>query len=84
MPRVTKDELIGYHFTVGRGQMPVGDERGVVRYRSGDVKTQEVTLIVFTCPQTAHQIVVPLTEEARQELVRQLTGGVVVAGGNGG
>ena len=84
--RKTTDELEGYAFNVVRGERPVVDPKDgqVVRDRDGQPRIEEATLIVFVDPQTAHTVIVPLSEVARLELIRQLTGGVVVANGGRG
>jgi hypothetical protein len=78
---VTRDLLANYHFGVGTHQVPdIDPVDGQVRHDSnGDVKTREETLLVFTDPTTGHEVHVPLGDDARRELARQLTGGIVVA-----
>jgi hypothetical protein len=85
MPRQTQDVLSGYQFNVLRVEVPVAGEDGLpIHDGMGVVKVQEETRIVFVCPATQHVVIVPLPEAAREELIRQLTGGIVVAGMNGG
>lgn len=77
MPRVT--ELVGYGFFVGDVQLPDVDAEGKMQDDgAGRIKTKPGKILVLGCPVTGDQIKFPLSEEGRSELVRQLTGGVVV------
>jgi hypothetical protein len=83
MPRVITEELQGYRFGVGQREVPVTDEQGnpVFSGGAGGVKTRSEWIIEFVEQQPAHLhlIRVPLSDEAREELIRQLTGGIAVA-----
>lgn len=76
MPRF--ESLVGFHMAAVKGQE--------VETKTGD-NGQEETMVVetwtliFTDVQTQDQIRIGFRREARDELVRQLTGGVVLAGG---
>lgn len=84
MARQTVDTLLSYAFATQRKHEPVRGEDGlVVHDGSGEPKTQELTILVFFDPQSGHQVHVPLTEEGRVNLARELTGGLILAA-NGG
>lgn len=81
MPRATVDTLLGYQFGVQRTHQPqLGADGLVIHDSKGDPKTVEITLLVLADPHTGHQVHVPLPDEARVELARQLTGGLILAG----
>lgn len=73
MPRV--ENLVGFHIAAVKGHET--DETS-----PGELQTAEVWTLVFTDMQTKDQIRIAFRREARDSLVRQLTGGVVLAGGD--
>lgn len=78
MPRLT--ELVGWGFAVQDWQTPVADENGQPTIGDGgQLQMAPGKLLVLIDPQTGEQIRIGLSEGARDELVRQLAGGVVVA-----
>jgi hypothetical protein len=81
MPRITRDVLANYQFGVGSQHVPdIDPADGQPRHdHDGQVKTREEALLAFVDPTTGHEVHVPLSDDARRELARQLTGGVVVA-----
>lgn len=82
MPRFTQDRLLGYQFQVVVEHVPKADERGnVIHNGNGEPKTEEMRTLVLQDPATGHQVAVPLSLDARDELVRQLTGGLIVPTG---
>ena len=85
-PRQTQETLLAYQFSVQRGEEQEVDQRDGQPLFNGDGSPRMVasTRLIFVCPATGHVVIVPLPEAAREELVRQLTGGIVVAGANGG
>lgn len=86
MPRVTQERLLGYGFQVIKETVPQIDEGDgqIIHGANGQPKTTEETVIVFVDPVSAHRVDVPLSEEARGEMVKQLTGGIVLPSGAGG
>lgn len=82
MPFAGQNILANYRFGVGTQQVPDVDPKdGQPRFdANGDPKMREETLLVFADPTSDHEVHVPLTDEARRELARQLNGGIVVAG----
>jgi hypothetical protein len=74
MPRVTN--LVGFHMAAVKGKEEDPAEG------NGEPKIVDVWTLVFTDRQTQDQIMISFREEARDALVRQLTGGIVLAGGN--
>lgn len=90
MPRVT--ELAGYHFAVSDTQiLDIDPETGQPRMIDGQPQTVAAKQLIFFEPvrlgptQVAmgDQVKVTLPDEAKTELVRLLTGGIVVANGSG-
>ena len=79
MPRSV--ELQGYGFQVADVEMPHVDPKDgqVVFDGKGRPKMQQGKLLVFVDVRSGDQVRVPLSEDARAELVRQLTGGVTIA-----
>lgn len=74
MPRITN--LVGWHMAAVKGK-----EQDVAE-GNGEPEMVDVWMLVFTDRQTNDQIRISFREEARDALVRQLTGGIVLAGGN--
>ena len=72
MPRV--ENLVGF-------QMGVVKSHETDETSPGELETAEVWTLVFVDTQTQDQIRIAFRREARDTLVRQLTGGVVLAGG---
>lgn len=71
MPRVT--ELVGYHFAV------VDAEQIEVDPSDGTQTTRKLKKILFV-DESGDQIHISFRDESRAELIRQLTGGVVIPG----
>lgn len=88
--RITEDRLEGYGFNVIRADEPYVDpETGEMAVNDrGEPLTHQVTRLVFIenlpngWPGARHVVVVPLVDEARQNLIRMLTGGIHIANGN--
>lgn len=78
MPRVT--ELVGYGFAVAEVQVPDVDPRDGQPRRNarGEVKMIPAKRIMLRDPM-GDAVVITLDGKAKDELVRQLTGGVAVA-----
>lgn len=76
MPRV--EVLSNFHIQVIKGQ-----ETDVVKDEDGDeqLDVAEVWTLVLTDRVLGNQINLSFRREARDDLVRQLTGGIVLAGG---
>jgi len=72
MPRV--EILDNYHMAAMKG-MEVDENR------DGEASAVETWMLVLTDRASRDQIRISFRREARDELVRQLTGGVVLAGG---
>jgi hypothetical protein len=82
MPRHIVEELQGYRFGVGQREVPDVGADGVQlfdRHGVPKTRTEWVVELVDLQPTHAHVIRIPLTDEAKAELVRQLTGGVALA-----
>ena len=78
------EELLGVSFSVRQTQAQVTDDKGQPIYNGGDggPRMQDVWVLdlVDANPFQIRTIHVPLSKEAKDELVRQLTGGIVIAG----
>jgi len=82
MPRQIEERLVGYQFGVSRSEAPVRDEQGnVVHTIKGGPKTETEWLLelVDLQPTHVHVVRIPLTRQARDSLVEQLTGGIAIA-----
>lgn len=83
MPEKVTEELVGVNFVVRKGETPVTDDQGNVVFNGGDggPKMQELWILdlVDQNPFRIKTVRVPLSEENRDELVRQLTGGIAIA-----
>ena len=80
MPILTTIRLDGCSMLVRTVQRPTTDDHGrVVHNADGTPKTIDETQVVLHDPATYTTVVVPLDDNGRQELVRLLTGGVIVA-----
>jgi len=81
--RQSQDSLEGYSFQVQHLEAQEVDPKNGQPLFNGDgsPKMVERIMLVFIDEQIfgKHAVVVPLTGENRDELVRQLTGGVVIA-----
>lgn len=87
MPRLIEERWVGIGFDVITEHLPQQDERGnIIHDATGLPKTVEHTTLVLILNEPGGQRVVriPFQEESRQELIRKLTGGVIVPNGNGG
>lgn len=85
MPRIIEERWVGVGYQVITEHLAVTDPNGnVVHDAAGLPKTQEHRTLVFILPMPDGQRVVrvPFTLEAKDELVRQLTGGIVIANGH--
>lgn len=74
MPKRT--DLVGFHMAAFKGKEEDRAEG------NGESVLVDVWMLVFTDRQTNDQIRISFREEARDALVRQLTGGIMLAGGN--
>ena len=75
MPRV--EILSNFHIQAVKSQeTEITDENG-----SEGLQMVDVWTLILTDRQSPHRIQIAFRREARDELVRQLTGGVVLAGG---
>lgn len=81
MARHTRDTLNGYAFGVLQREQQKFDNGAPLFNVDGTPKTETITELVFDSRDGSHIVVVPLSEEARQTMIAQLTGGVVVANG---
>lgn len=80
MPILTSIRLDGCTMATRTVPRAVTDDRGnVVRHTDGTPKAIDETQLVFHDPATFTTVVVPFDENGKQELVRLLTGGVIVA-----
>lgn len=71
MPSVTM--LVGYHIQAVKGQEPDTQD--------GEPTVVDTWTLILTDTQSRDQIRIAFRRDARDELVRQLTGGIVLAGG---
>ena len=71
MPRVTM--LVGHHIQAVKGQEPDTQD--------GEPAVVDTWTLLLTDTQTHDQIRCAFRRDVRDELVRQLTGGIVLAGG---
>lgn len=86
MPRIIEERWMGIGYDVIAEHLPVTDEQGrVIHDAHGLPKTLEHTTLVLILNDPGAQRVVriPFQDEARQELIRKLTGGIIVPKGNG-
>ena len=83
--KITQDTLEGYSFAV-REEPRVVMENGQPVFAQGaaEPKLEVITKLLLANPDGSHVVVVPLNDAGKQELLRQLTGGVVVANGHPG
>jgi hypothetical protein len=82
MPLITEHQLEGYQFGVAHLEVPAFDENGnqVFNGTGGPKMTQQIRLqFVGMTPTLRHVVTIPLTPEARDEMVCLLTGGIAVA-----
>ena len=81
MPRLIEERWVGIGFDVVVEQLPVADDRGnVIHDALGVPKTQESSTLVLILQEPGVQRVVriPFMAESKAELLRKLTGGVIV------
>lgn len=86
MARLVEERWVGVGFDVVVEQLPVADERGnVIHDALGVPKTEEHTTLVLILndPGCQRIVRVPFGADAKQTLLKKLTGGIIVAG-NGG
>lgn len=76
MARIT--ELVAHGFAVQDVEIPEVDANGQPVMNGGGPKTRPGKMVVFIDSQTGDQTRVRLSPEARDEIVRQLTGGVLI------
>lgn len=84
MGRLVEERWLSVSYDVIVEQLPIGDEQGrPLVDETGQPKTLEHTTLVFIhqLPDGQRIVRVPFTPEAKTELVRKLTGGIVVANG---
>ena len=83
MPQITEQQLEGYRMGVAFNEVPALDEKGNPLYNGGaggpKLETQIMLQFVEVSTIHIHKVTVPLTPEARDELVRMLTQGLYVA-----
>jgi hypothetical protein len=73
MPQVS--QLVNYHMQAVKGsELDEGD--------NGSPGMVDVWMLVFTDRGSQDQIRISFRKDARDEIVRQLTGGVILAGGD--
>lgn len=85
MPRAIEERWVGIGYDVVTEHLPIGDDQGrLIHDEHGLPKTVEhTTLVIFLpLPDGQRVIRIPFAPEARQELVRKLTGGIVIANGH--
>lgn len=83
MPRQTTEILQDYAIVVRPHEHVVTDQHGnAIHDGHGNVMTEHQTHVVLIDKHNGDQIVVPLNDEGKQGLIRQLTGGIVIANGN--
>lgn len=83
MGRSTQDTLNGYAFQVrDEPQVAMKDGQPVFDQGSAEPKLEVVTKLILAHPSGEHTVVIPLNETGKAELIRQLTGGIVVANGS--
>lgn len=87
MPRLIEERWVGIGYNVETEHLPQTDEHGNVLHDArGLPKTLEHTTLILILNEPAGQRIVriPFQEEARQDLIRKLTGGIIVPpNGNG-
>lgn len=78
MPRIT--EPVAYGFAVNDATLPVIDQNDgqPIRNGHGEPKTQPGKILTFVDPRAGDQIRVAFSLDARDQLVQQLTGGVIM------
>jgi hypothetical protein len=87
MARMIEERWVGIGFDVVTEHLPVADDQGrPVHDQFGLPKLTETPTLVLIVPLADGQRVVriPFAGDAKQELVRKLTGGIVVPASNGG
>lgn len=79
-----QDTLLGYAFQVREEpQVVTGDDgRPIFDQGSATPKLEVLTKLMLQSQDGTHVVIVPLSGGAKDELLRQLTGGIVVANGN--
>ena len=82
MPAIAQEMLAGFAIDIRKGTGPLVDERGnVVHDAQGVAKTQEIWTLVLAEHDGTRTITCSFTDVVRAELVRKLTGGIVLAAG---
>lgn len=79
MAKRTIEKLEGYRWAVVRRDAPVFDNGMPVFNGSGEQKTHEMTVLVFVAADDLHIVEIELDEHNRGELVKGLTGGIILA-----
>lgn len=86
MPRLVQETWVGVGYDVVHEEVPVVDEHGaIVLDDRGVPRSQQQTTLVFVLNRPDGQTVVrvPFAGEAKRGLIAKLTGGIIVANGNG-
>lgn len=87
MPRVIEERWIGVGYDIVTEHLQVAGADGQPLFDGkGLPKTMPHTTLVFIHNEPGVQVVVriPFTEEAKQELVKKLTGGILIPANGGG
>jgi hypothetical protein len=85
MAKVTQDTLEGYAFAVREEPRVVMDNgQPVFAQGSAEPTLEVITKLLLSNPDGSHVVVVPLNDDGKAALIRQLTGGVIVANGQPG
>lgn len=79
-----EDTLEGYAFAVREEpRVVMGDDgQPIFAEGSAEPKLEVLTKLLLQNPDGTHTVIVPLSDQAKQTLIAQLTGGIVVANGN--
>jgi hypothetical protein len=81
VPRIIEERWMGIGYDVITEHLPQTDERGRPMHDGKGLPiTLEHTTLVLICPMPDGQRIVriPFREEARQQLIQKLTGGIVI------
>ncbi len=78
----TTHELRGYGLGILTVDEPVFQDGQPVFNRDGSAKVERLTKLMAQSPDGTHVVILRLAEQARIDLIKALTGGVVVSNGN--